>query len=329
MSGARGAMDLERMLAKCRRGQWHIDDLDWTASPRRFSREDEIQIVQYFTDMSGIEVLAARLFEVQRDRTRDPVLREIFETFIADEIRHSQVAERLARHYDVHRYRRYAMNPHLVRFRRDFVELLRHVSAEIANAYIITGELLLDIALLRSLDEFVDDDMSRQAMRLINRDESRHIAIDYYMVEYYSSPAYAAWLAGQPRQSIAELLRAWMIFSRFLWRAGPFIRSVFFEPMDRVDPSGHRLRQAFKRIQLLGEKEEVGRRPFSRFMRGVQDAFNDPVKGRLLGPALARVMGLDPRVIRPLYTSEEARRAREVSFEALAEDALRAKEAEP
>ena len=61
-----------------------------------------------------------------------------------------------------------------------------------ANAYITAGELILDVALLRSLDDYVADEMSHRAMYLINRDESRHIAIDYRMVEYYASPEYAA-----------------------------------------------------------------------------------------------------------------------------------------
>ena len=140
------------MLDLCRRDQWRIEDLDWSVRPRELSREDEIAICQYFTDMSGIELLAGALFELQRDNARDPTLRAIFESFVVDEERHSRVALLLAKHYDVHRYQRYELNPHLVRFRKHFVEAVRHVAPDVANAYITTGELLLDIALLRSLD---------------------------------------------------------------------------------------------------------------------------------------------------------------------------------
>ena len=64
-------MDLERMLAKCRRDQWRADDLDWTLTPRPLSADDEIAVVQYFTNMAGIERLAGArsLFALQRELT--------------------------------------------------------------------------------------------------------------------------------------------------------------------------------------------------------------------------------------------------------------------
>src|SRR5579863_2913001 len=100
-------MDLGRMLDKCVRDQWAIDDLDWSVPPPAMTRDKEEAVVQAFTDMAGIELLAGALFEVQRRKTDDSTLAKIFSTFVADEKRHSAVASRLARHYDVHRYRAY------------------------------------------------------------------------------------------------------------------------------------------------------------------------------------------------------------------------------
>ena len=318
-------MDVDRMLAMCRRDQWELDDLDWDVRPRAFSRDDEIAICQYFTDMSGIELLAGKLFEVQRDQADDPRLKEIFSTFIEDEIRHSECAKRLAEHYDVHRYKRYELNPHLVRFRGPFVEAVHHLPPDIAAAYITTGELLLDIALLRSLNDFVDDEMSHRAMRLINRDESRHIAVDYHMVEFYASDAYDEWLAEHGSMSMEERARAAWALASILFHAGPFFRDVFFGPMDLTDPSGKRLLEAFRRIQLLSCKPGVANRPFTKFIRTLQNMFNDPVIGAIFGPLLARMIGLDPRVIVQLYDEEDERRVAKMSFQELAEDALGAK----
>jgi hypothetical protein len=318
-------MDLDRMLAMCHRDQWRVDDLDWSAPPRELSREHEMAICQYFTDMSGIELLAGELFEAQRRMTKDPRLAAIFETFVVDERRHSDVAKRLAAHYDVHHYRRYDLNPHLVRFRAPFVEAVHHLPPDIATAYITTGELLLDVALLRSLDDYVDDEMSHAAMQLVNRDESRHIAIDYDMVEFYSSDEYDAWLEDRPPKSLDERARAaWALLS-FLYHAGPFFRDVFFRPMDLTDPSGRRLLEAFKRIQLLGDRPKVSERPFARFIKTLQILFNDPRIGPVAGPLIARMIGLDPRVIRTLYTDEEKRRADRMSIEELAQEALESK----
>jgi hypothetical protein len=258
-------MDLTRMLAMCERDQWSEGDLDWSVTPRALSREHEIAICQYFTDMAGIELLAGALFAVQRDQTDDPTLRAIFHSFVVDEERHSLVAKRLARHYDVHHYRDYRENPHLTRFAKHFVKAVKELLPDIANVYITTGELLLDIALLRSLDDFVDDAMSKQAMKLINRDESRHIAIDHHMVEHYASPAYTRWLEARPKKRKRDRARAAASLAGLMWHARPFFRDVFFGPMDLLDPGGARMREAFKRIQILGLKEGVTDRPFSKF----------------------------------------------------------------
>src|SRR5207248_7672023 len=104
------------MLEKCVRDQWSVDDLDWRQPPPVLPREKEEAVVQYFTDMAGIERLAKALFAVQARKVDDPVLRSIFDTFVVDEERHAVAAERLARFYDVHHHRDYAMNDALVSF---------------------------------------------------------------------------------------------------------------------------------------------------------------------------------------------------------------------
>ena len=314
------------MLAKCLRDQWRVDDLDWDASPRELSRDDEMAVVQYFTDMAGIERLAGALFAEQVERVSDPRLRKIFQSFVLDEERHAQVAERLARFYDVHHYERYEMNEHLQRFAPYFIDAIRHVSADIANAYITTGEILLDVALLRSLDDFVNDEMSHAAMHLIDRDESRHIAVDFHMVEYYCSEAYRQWLSDQPPKPLRErALSAWT-FVNMLWRSGPFLRDVFFAPMDLTDPEGRRIHEAFKRIQLIARRDDVAARPFTRFVRSMQVLFNHPILGRVLGRIIARLIGIDPRFLVELYDEAEQRRTNRMSFQEIADEVLSLKD---
>ena len=100
-------MDLQRMLRMCREGQWRVGDLDFAQRPRSMSQDDEMAVVQYFTDMAQIERLAGALFVEQERRVEDPVLKQIFATFVTDEMRHSHAAQMLADHYDVHRYKVY------------------------------------------------------------------------------------------------------------------------------------------------------------------------------------------------------------------------------
>jgi hypothetical protein len=313
------------MLDKCIRDQWSIDDLDWSVPPPVMTRDKEEAVVQCFTDMAGIELLAGALFDVQRRKTKDTTLGKIFSTFVADEKRHSAAAARLAKHYDVHHYRDYVESPSLTAFRPHFLRLVENSSPEIANAYITSGELILDVALLRSLDDYVADDMSRQAMHLINRDESRHIAIDFHMTEHYASDEYLRYLATRGRPSLRELAFGLGALARMMWFAKPFLQEVFLAPMDRTDPSGRRVQEAFKRIQLLMRKPTVSRTPFARFMTAMQNLYNRPLVGKVFGPVLLRALGAEDRAARFLFTPEELARSQRMTFDELAEEALAAK----
>ncbi len=315
-------MDLDRMLGKCRRDQWTPDVIDFSIPPRPMSRDDEIAVVQYFTNMAGIERLAGALFAEQKRRAKDPRLVEIFESFVKDEVRHARVAQMLARHYDVHKYRSYEPDPHLLKFSPAFVDAIRHLTPEVANVYITTGEIILDVALLRSLDDFVADPVSAQAMTLINRDESRHIAVDFHMVEYYTSDEYLEDQRNRPRRPLREHAKAWTALGKMLFYARPFLSAVFFEPMELVDPTGKRLLEAFKRIQLVATKPRVAKRPFVRFMLTMQELFRHPIAGAIFGRALIRVIGTDAKVIAKLYDEADEARAQTMSFDELAEETL-------
>jgi len=317
-------MDLSRMLGMCRSGQWSVGDLDWSQTPRPMSAEDEASVVQYFTDMAQIERLAGALFVEQQRRVKDPVLQEIYASFVIDEMRHSHVAQMLADHYDVHRLRTYRVSPSLERFFPHFVDAIRHLPDDVANAYITSGELILDIALLRSIDDFVADPLSAQAMELINRDESRHIAIDYTMVGFYASDEYQR---SRPKASLRDVAVAARTFTAMTVWGRPFFRDVFFGPMDRIDPTGERLREAFKRMQLLGARPGLDRLPLVKFWGSMMDLYHQPWMGRRAREVVARVVGAEPRFMERLATADELARARMMSLDDLAEEALSAKRA--
>ena len=313
------------MLEKCVRDQWRIDDLDWSVPPPALPRDKEEAVVQYFTDMAGIEALAGALFEVQRDKTDDPLLAKIFSTFVADEKRHSAVARKLAAHYDVHHYRIYTESASLTSFRPHFLRVVKQATVELANAYITAGELILDVALLRSLDDYVADSMSHAAMHLINRDESRHIAIDFHMTEVYASDEHIELMRRRPWPKPLEMLANIRAVATMMWNAKPFLQAVFLAPMDRTDPSGKRVQEAFKRVQLLMRKPTVARMPFSRFMTTMQNLYNTPVVGKLFGKVLLRTLGAEDRAARFLFTAEELARSQRMTFEEMAEDAIAVK----
>jgi hypothetical protein len=108
-----------------------------------------------------------------------------------------------------------------------------------------------------------------------------------------------------------------------MWHAKPFLQEVFLAPMDVTDPSGRRIQEAYKRIQLLMRK--TSNTPFSKFMFATMWLYNTPVVGKLLGRGLLRVLGAEDRAARFLYTQDDLERARRMSWDELAEDALAAK----
>jgi hypothetical protein len=318
-------MDIDRMLEKCMRDQWKPDDVDFSAPPRAMTRDEEEAVVQYFHNMAAIERFAKALFQEQERRVEDPRLRKIYTTFVEDEERHAVVAERLAAHYDVHHYRAYAVSPAIERFKPHFLNAIRYLSDEVANAYITGGELMLDVALLRSIDDYVADTTSHQAMELINRDESRHIAVDYHMVEYYTSDAYWHSKAEQGSHSPwHHLLAAWS-FVNLIRTGGPFFMDMFFTPMRRVDPKGKRMYEAFKRMQLLQNMPGVERSPLARFVLFLRDTYNHPLWGRFFGGLAQKVSGLPPELLKTLYSVDEGKDARRRGFDWLAQEALKAK----
>lgn len=314
-------MNLESMLHKCHRDQWSVGDLDWSGTPRPMSRDDEIAIVQCLTDMAGIERLAGELFETQRLRTDDPVLREIFATFVKDELRHSHAAQMLADYYNVHHYKHYVQSSALQKFAPHFIAAVRQAPLEVANTFILGGELMLDIALLRSLNDYVDDDMMRRAMHLINRDESRHVAIDFQMVEYYASDDYLARRKRQPFAP-AKLAREASVLMRMAFHSRPFFRAVFFEPMSRLDPTHKRIREAIKRLQLLRAKPNVADQPMARVLLALQKVNDTPYLGRAFATVFTRLIIIEPELYRRLTDEAEERRAAHMSYEQLAEEAL-------
>ncbi len=315
-------MDLDKMMNRCRREQWSLDAVSWDAPVPAKSPAMEEAVVQCFTDMAGIERLAAALFEEQARRAESPTLRRIFESFVADERRHAEAALRLATRHDVRRLRHYAVRPALTRFAESFVDAVRHLPADVANAYIMVGELILDTALLRSLDDAVDDPVTREVMRLVNRDESRHIAVDFHMFDHYASEAYARRAAAQPPRPVAEQIAGAIALGRLLGHARPFFRQVFVDPMALVDPSGQRLKEAVKRLQIVLRRPGADRQPFVRFIGALFSAYQHRVVRAALGPALERLVGAPPELLRRLYSERDLRRAAAMTMDELAAEAL-------
>jgi hypothetical protein len=249
------SVNLDKMLERCQREQWAVTDFDWTSTPIPLSPEREQEICTYYVNMSYIERVAGALFLALAKRVDDPTLAAIFATFHTDEQRHSHAAARLADYFDVHHYRVYTPNVSMLRFIPAFVNLIESVHPAYATNFILGGELILDVALLRGLNAYVDDPVSRAVVEKINQDESRHIAMDMHMTEYFARHALGSTGASP------WLDRHW--WGVLTW--GPaFFSEVFFRPMQRLDPSQGQMHDVMRRLRRFYDRASVAGNPAVR-----------------------------------------------------------------
>src|SRR6185312_14163524 len=107
----------------------------------------------------------------------------------------------------------------------------------------------------------------------------------------------------------------------------PFFRQVFFDPMALVDPSGRRLKEAAKRLQLVLRRPGAERRPFLRFVRAIFAAYENRVARAAFGPAMEHLVGIEPELLRRLYTEHELHHAVQMTTDELCANALAAEAA--
>ena len=270
-------VDLQKMLERCERGQWSVEDFDWTVRPIALEPEQERQLCAYYVNMSYIERLAGALFRSLAQRLDDPALRAIFTSFATDELRHSHAAARLADYFDVHHFHIYTPNLAMLRFMPYFVGMIDGMSPAFATSFILGGELILDIALLRSLNTWVDDPLSRAVVERINQDESRHIAMDMHMTEHFARTTAAALPGTSP----------WVdrdFWGVLIWGPG-FFSDVFFRPMQTLDPSQAHMREVMHRFRRFYDRAAVDGNPAVEQFRSIAGVFETPA-GALVGQAL-------------------------------------------
>ncbi len=293
------AMDLDKMVEKCERGQWDVNSFDWTQKPIPLAKEKELQVCQYYTDMSYIERLAGALFLSLSKRVDDPRLKRIFELCYQDEVRHSIAAAKLADYFNVNNFRFYTPNQWMLRFIPSFVKSVKTLNPAFATSFILGGELILDIALLRGLNEYVDDPLSRAVVERINQDESRHIAMDFFMTEYFSKNKVTR-DSGDKKNAMLKP-EMWGVM---MWGPG-FFNDVFFRPMQIVDPDNHQMKEVMKRLRRFNDRPEVANNPTVKNFKETVAFFETPVGsavGGVMEKAFKLATGIDFSFVRAAST---------------------------
>ncbi len=179
-------IDLDHVLEATRKGQWSVDDFDWNQPLKgieglseRELRDAALMIV--FT--AGLERQAAKIFALCAKYVDDPRAKEIYRLFELDETRHADAEMLMAKRYGVG-WKDLPLETRLMfRYLRGNFEKPTQMLYEFTSAQIILFEIGLDAILIPALKTMISDPLQAEVFRRIDIDESRHLAMDYWLLE--------------------------------------------------------------------------------------------------------------------------------------------------
>jgi len=266
-------VDLAEMQNKCRAGQWSLADIDWDAPGReRVSAEQRERMRSFMGDLVWIESFGQYAFEAMAATTDEPALRAIYESFAVDELRHADAEQRLmARWGMIEPGRRPEPNPSA----RVAVEFLQRHGREIPfavyAAILPMFEIALDGALLQFVTATVDDPVAHRVFEKVNRDEARHLAVDFHTLAMLGreSGFGALWTlaAALTRPSTLRMLALGYI--QLLERAWTELRRMGVPATD--------LTACIRKFHNFGVRNpDVARHAIYRLIASHASAFSDP-----------------------------------------------------
>ena len=183
-------INLDRMLHAISEGQWSADELDWSAPMQgldQLSALDRRRLAHCLLFVSGLERLGSEAFRITAEQESDARAKAIFQLVALDEDRHADVEVRMAKRLG------YSVQS-LPRVVRSLFRLARHDLAtadartrrlvhENISMQIVLFELGLDSFFTPLLKERLRDPLHDEVVRRIELDESRHLAMDYWLLE--------------------------------------------------------------------------------------------------------------------------------------------------
>ena len=249
------AIDMDVMLAKIKDRQWALADIDWNApGAERITDEQRPKLKAFMADLCWIENIGARGFAALAKKAPNPTIAEIYRYFHAEEQRHANAELALMKRWGMLDGGEMPEPNVNIRLAMDWLDTYADsMSLSILGTVIPMLEVALDGALLKFLLEEVDDPVCHQVFEKINNDESRHLAVDFEVLN----------MIGQ-----ADLRRLAIEFVGNVATPGLIIGAVMYVPLlnrirNEIVGMGlepERLYNAVKRFRTLGERGEYTHR---------------------------------------------------------------------
>ncbi len=175
------AIDMDAMLVKIKDRQWALADIDWDA-PGAETIGDEFRpkLKAFMADLCWIENVGARGFAALAKKAPTPVLAEIYRYFHAEEQRHANAELALMKRWGMLEDGEMPEPNVNIRLAIEWLDKYSDdMSLSVLGTVIPMLEVALDGALLKFLLDEVHDPVCHQVFEKINNDESRHIAVDF------------------------------------------------------------------------------------------------------------------------------------------------------
>lgn len=178
-------IDLDKMLEKIKASQWALADIDWDApGADLITPEQWPKLKAFMADLMWIEHVGARGFAAMAKKAPTETLKQIYIYFHAEEQRHANAEMALMKRWgmlDGDELPEPNINIRLV------IEWLDRYSDEMPlstlGSVIPMLEIALDGALCKFLLDTVKDPVCHAAFARINDDESRHLGVDFTVLE--------------------------------------------------------------------------------------------------------------------------------------------------
>ena len=254
MATTRG-IDMDAMLAKIKDRQWALADIDWDApGAETISDEFRPKLKAFMADLCWIENVGARGFAALAKKAPTPTLAEIYRYFHAEEQRHANAELALMKRWGMLEDGEMPEPNINIRLAIQWLDKYSDdMPLSILGTVIPMLEVALDGALLKFLLEEVHDPVCHQVFEKINNDESRHIAVDFDVLNMIGN-ATSRRLAIQFVGNVASpgVIIGALMYAPLLNRMRNNIVGMGLEP--------ERLYNAMKRFRQLGERAEFTRR---------------------------------------------------------------------
>ncbi|MFQ6226105.1 ferritin-like domain-containing protein [Nocardia sp. NPDC002869] len=285
-------MDFQDMLGKIKERQWALADIDWGApGAETITPEQHARLKPFMSDLMWIENVGARGFAAMAKKAPDETLREIYRYFHAEEQKHANAELALMRRWGMLEGDEIPQPNINVKLVIDFLDKYADdMSLSFLGTVIPMLEVALDGALVKFIMDEIEDPVCQEAFRRINADESRHLAVDFAVMDVLGH--------AEMRTLLIELVGGW-VKPTFLIGVLSYM-PLLNKMRDNIVAMGvdeKKLYSALERYRKVGERSEFARRlPMYQIVKRHGDWVVDRRHPyHLLADTLVKVTGAIPR----------------------------------